>query len=146
MTRNRCNQNQSPALKTKVGNKLNIQSEHTVNRMSSSLTKGLNGNKYHLNKKKVKTVQKRSPKQANTENQIRSTALERSVISILLGASIDFMAPTSPSVSIVVVVMLGLYVPTTAKIIRRRDLGLKSYQKDWRSPGSNDPWFTRRVA
>ena len=33
--------------------------------------------------------------------------------------------------------MLGFYVPPTAKVIRRRDLGLKSYPKDWRSPGSN---------
>ena len=37
----------------------------------------------------------------------------------------------------VVVVVLGLYVPPTAKVIRRRDLGLKSHPKDWRSPGSN---------
>ena len=33
--------------------------------------------------------------------------------------------------------MLGFYVPPTAKVIRRRDLGLKSHPKDWRSPGSN---------
>ena len=85
--------------------------------------KGLNRYKYHLDKQKMKTVQKRSPKQANTENQIRIAALERSVISILLEASIDFTAPTSPSVSKVVVVVLGLYVPPTAKVIRRRDLG-----------------------
>ena len=37
----------------------------------------------------------------------------------------------------VVVVVLGFYVPPTAKVIRRRDLGLKSHPKDWRSPGSN---------
>ena len=37
----------------------------------------------------------------------------------------------------VVVVVLGLYVPPTAKVIRRLDLGLKSHPKDWRSPGSN---------
>ena len=36
-----------------------------------------------------------------------------------------------------VFVVLGFYVPTTAKVIRRRDLGLKSHPKDWRSPGSN---------
>ena len=36
-----------------------------------------------------------------------------------------------------VVVVLGFYVPPTAKVIRRRDLGLKSHPKDWRSPGSN---------
>ena len=36
-----------------------------------------------------------------------------------------------------VVVMLGVYVPPTAKVIRRRDLRLKSHPKDWRSPGSN---------
>ena len=51
-----------------------------------------------------------------------------SVKSILLGASNDF-AQTSPSVPIVVVVVLGLYVPPTAKVIRRRDLGLKYYIK-----------------
>ena len=33
--------------------------------------------------------------------------------------------------------MLGFYVPPTAKVIWRRDLGLKSHPKDWRSPGSN---------
>ena len=33
--------------------------------------------------------------------------------------------------------MLGFYVSPTAKVIRRRDLGLKSQPKDWRSPGSN---------
>ena len=33
--------------------------------------------------------------------------------------------------------VLGFYVPPTAKVIRRRDLGLKSHPKDWRSPGSN---------
>ena len=36
-----------------------------------------------------------------------------------------------------VVVMLWFLVPPTAKVIRRRDLGLKSHPKDWRSPGSN---------
>ena len=40
------------------------------------------------------------------------------------------------SVSLVVVV-LGFYVPPTAKVILRWDLGLKSLPKDWRSPGSN---------
>ena len=35
------------------------------------------------------------------------------------------------------IVVLGFYVPPTAKVIRRRDLGLKSHSKDWRSPGSN---------
>ena len=34
-------------------------------------------------------------------------------------------------------VMLVFYVPPTAKVIRRRDLGLKSHPKDRRSPGSN---------
>ena len=34
-------------------------------------------------------------------------------------------------------VVLGFYVPPTAKVIRRWDLGLKSHPKDWRSPGSN---------
>ena len=36
-----------------------------------------------------------------------------------------------------IVVVLGFYVPPTAKVIWRRDLGLKSHPKDWRSPGSN---------
>ena len=102
--------------------------------MNSSLPKGLNQYKYHLDKQKVKTVRKRSPKQANTENKIRNTALERSVISILLEATIDFTAPTSHSVSKVVVVVLGLYVSPTAKVIRILDLGLKSHPQDWRSP------------
>ena len=38
---------------------------------------------------------------------------------------------------IVVVIVLWFYVPSTAKVIQRRDLGLKSHPKDWRSPGSN---------
>ena len=32
-----------------------------------------------------------------------------------------------------------------AKVIHRQDLGLMSHPKDWRSPGTHDPWFTRRV-
>ena len=44
----------------------------------SSLSLDLN--KYHLDAHTVKTVQKLTPKHANTENQIRSNALERSVI------------------------------------------------------------------
>ena len=36
-----------------------------------------------------------------------------------------------------VVVVLGFYVPPTAKVIWRQDLGLKSHPKEWRSPGSN---------
>ena len=45
------------------------------------------------------------------------------------------------------VVVLGFYIPPTAKVILRKDLGLMSHPKDWRSPGSNPrPWFTRRVA
>ena len=40
----------------------------------------LNLTKNHLDTYKVKTVQKMTPKQAKTENQIRITALERSVI------------------------------------------------------------------
>ena len=31
----------------------------------------------------------------------------------------------------VVVVVSVFYVPPTAKVIRRRDLGLKSHPKDW---------------
>ena len=34
------------------------------------------------------------------------------------------------SVIVVVVVVLGFYVPPTAKVIWRRDLGLKSHPKD----------------
>ena len=37
----------------------------------------------------------------------------------------------------IVVVVLGFYVPRTAKVIRRRDLDLKSHPKDLRSPGLN---------
>ena len=38
-------------------------------------------------------------------------------------------------------------VPPTAKVIRRRDLGLKSHPKDWRSrEQTQDPWFTKQVA
>ena len=33
--------------------------------------------------------------------------------------------------------MFSVYVPPTAKVIRRRTHGLKSHPKDWRSPGSN---------
>ena len=40
----------------------------------------LNLTKYHLNTQKVKTVQKLTLKQANTDNKIRSTTLEQSVI------------------------------------------------------------------
>ena len=40
----------------------------------------LNLTKYHLDTQKVKTLQKLTPKQANIENQVRSAALERSVI------------------------------------------------------------------
>ena len=32
---------------------------------------------------------------------------------------------------VMVVVVLGFYVPPTAKVIWRRDLGLKSHPKDW---------------
>ena len=35
-----------------------------------------------------------------------------------------------PDCSHVVVVVLGFYVPPTDKVIRRRDLGLKSHPKD----------------
>ena len=35
------------------------------------------------------------------------------------------------------VVVLRFCVSPTAKVIRRRDLGLKSHPKDWGSPGSN---------
>ena len=35
------------------------------------------------------------------------------------------------------VVVLGFNVSLTAKVIQRRDLGLKSHPKDWRSPGLN---------
>ena len=33
--------------------------------------------------------------------------------------------------------MSGFYVPTTAKVIRRRDLGLKPHLKDWRCPAGS---------
>ena len=44
----------------------------------------------------------------------------------------------------VVVDVLGFYVSPTAKVIRRRDLGLKSHPKDWRSPGSNSRPLTNK--
>ena len=37
--------------------------------------------------------------------------------------------------SIKLIVVLGFYIPQTAKYIQRQDLGLKSHPKDWRSPG-----------
>ena len=36
------------------------------------------------------------------------------------------------------VVVLGFYVSPTAKVIRRRDLGLKSHPKDWRIRGKSN--------
>ena len=33
--------------------------------------------------------------------------------------------------------MLGFFVPPTANVIQRRDFGLKSHLKDWKSPGLN---------
>ena len=44
---------------------------------------------------------------------------------------------TVQSRCVVVVVVLGFYVPPTAKVIRRRDLDLESLPKDWRNSGSN---------
>ena len=42
--------------------------------------------------------------------------------------------------------MLGLYVPPTAKVIRRGDLSIKSHPKDWRSLGSiSQPLLDGRV-
>ena len=49
-------------------------------------------------------------------------------------------------VVVVVVVVLRLYVSSTAKVIRRRDLGLKSRPKDWRSPGSNSRHMDKKVS
>ena len=46
----------------------------------------------------------------------------------------------------VVVVVLGFYVPPTARVIRRRDLGLKSHQKDWRSQGSKSRPLVYKVS
>ena len=48
----------------------------------------------------------------------------------------DNMDETVPH-TVVVVVVIGFYVSPTAKVIWRRDLGLKSHSKDWRSLGSN---------
>ena len=36
------------------------------------------------------------------------------------------------------IAVLAFYVPSLAKVIRRRNLGLMSHPKDWRSPGSNE--------
>ena len=46
------------------------------------------------------------------------------------------------------VVRLGFYVPPTAKVIRRRDPGLKSHPKKTGEAWDQtcDPWFTRCVA
>ena len=33
--------------------------------------------------------------------------------------------------------VIGFYFPQTAKVMQRRDLSLKSYPKDWKSPESN---------
>ena len=33
-----------------------------------------------------------------------------------------------------VVIVLGFNVPSRTKVMQRRDLGLKSHTKDWRSP------------
>ena len=41
------------------------------------------------------------------------------------------------SITVVIVVVLGFYVSPTSKVIRRRDLALKSHPKDWGSSGSN---------
>ena len=41
---------------------------------------------------------------------------------------------------LMVLVMLGFYIPSIAKVIQRRDLGLKtikSHLEDWKSPGTN---------
>ena len=44
------------------------------------------------------------------------------------------------------VVVLEFYVPPTAKVIRRRDLALKSHPKDWRSPGLNSRPLVYKVS
>ena len=50
------------------------------------------------------------------------------------------------SLLVIVVVVFGFNVSSTATVIWRRDLGFKSHPKDWRSPVSNhDSWFTMRV-
>ena len=47
------------------------------------------------------------------------------------------MTQTSGTMKDGFVVVLEFYVPPTSKVIRRRDLGLKSHPKDWRRLGSN---------
>ena len=44
---------------------------------------------------------------------------------------------TKDFLMIVVVVVLGFYVPPTAKVIQRRDLGLKSHLKDFSYDGTH---------
>ena len=47
------------------------------------------------------------------------------------------MTQTSGTMMDGFVVVLEFYLPQTSKVIRRRDLGLKSHPKDWRRLGSN---------
>ena len=60
------------------------------------------------------------------------------VVSYCLGEHLCELLGTSNEISNekVMVVVLGVYVPPTAKIIRRRDQGLTSHPKYWRNPGS----------
>ena len=57
---------------------------------------------------------------------------------------------TSIVVVVVVAAVLGVYVPPTAKVIRRRDLGLKSLPANFKTVEArvriHDPWLTRQVA
>ena len=48
--------------------------------------------------------------------------------------------------SLLCYVVLRFYVPPTAKVIRRRDLGLKSHPKDWISPRSNSRPLVYKVS
>ena len=51
------------------------------------------------------------------------------------------------SITVVIVVVLGFYVSPTSKVIRRRDLALKSHPKDWGARDrTHDPWIRRQVA
>ena len=76
----------SPILKTKVGSNLNYNVKNTKSaygKPNEQLSPKswplsyLNLTKYDLDTQKVKTVQKPTPKQANTKNQIRSTTFEQ---------------------------------------------------------------------
>ena len=90
MNRNWSNQKANPALKTKTGNKYilqidKIQCEQIANRAGSYFLKGGDSAKSIMNKHKVKHHRNSDTKTSNRD-QIRTTALERSVMNYWGGA------------------------------------------------------------